>query len=169
MYVTAKTDSFEEFYYRYRQDMYAVAYSILNNTADAEDAVSKTFMKISVSFEKIVKIPPNEIRAYITVITRNTALDIYKGNKRRMNHIEELDDKKASVDINLLERYESEQLIEAIRELPKKYKDIIFLRYLENFTVKEISSMLSISAAAVWKRAERAKKMLKEIIERKGL
>ena len=34
--------------------------------------------------------------------------------------------------------------------------------YVNNYTTKEISEILNISVDAVWKRIERAKKLLKE-------
>lgn len=37
----------EVLYYTYRRLMYKIAYEILNNKHDAEDAVSETFFKIS--------------------------------------------------------------------------------------------------------------------------
>ena len=55
--------------------------------------------------------------------------------------------------------------INAIKELPQMYKDIIYLYYLEEFTTKEIAKMLNISVNTVWKRVERAKRLLKETLE----
>ncbi len=56
---------FEELYLKYRQDIYSVAYSILHNVEDAEDAVQQAFFKIADNFEKIRNIPCQEIKAYI--------------------------------------------------------------------------------------------------------
>lgn len=46
------------------------------------------------------------------------------------------------------------------------YKDIIYLYYLEEFTTKEIAKMLGVTVDTVYKRLERAKKLLKETLER---
>lgn len=155
---------FEELYIKYRQDMYSVAYSILHNIEDAEDAVHQAFFKIANNFEKINKIPCQEIKAYIVIIIRNTAINMYNSNKRKAEHSTELNDDIA-VDIDIFEQFEYGQLVKAVSELPQIYKDIVYLYYLEEFTAKEISKMLDISADTVWKRAERAKKMLKEKLE----
>ncbi len=155
---------FEELYIKYRQDMYSVAYSILHNIEDAEDAVHQAFFKIANNFEKINKIPCQEIKAYIVIIIRNTAINMYNSNKRMAEHSAELND-DISVDADIFEQFEYNQLVTAISELPQIYKDIVYLYYLEEFTAKEISKMLDISADTVWKRAERAKKLLKEALE----
>ncbi|MGN1303636.1 MAG: RNA polymerase sigma factor [Oscillospiraceae bacterium] len=159
---------FEELYIKYKQDMYSIAYSILHNAEDAEDAVHQAFLKIANNFEKVCEIPSQEIKAYIVIIIRNVSINIYNSNKRKSEHITELNDKIA-VEVDFLEQFEYEHLVKAISELPQLYKDIVYLYYLEEFSAKEIAKMLDITADAVWKRAERAKKMLKEKLERKEL
>lgn len=158
-------NKFEQLYLTYRQDMYKIAYSILKNNADAEDAVHQAFLSIANNFEKILEIPRQEIKAYIVIIIRNTAINLYNENKRNAEHTVELNENDVSVDVNFLEQYEYELLINAIKELPQMYKDIIYLYYLEEFTTKEIAKMLNISVNTEWKRVERAKRLLKETLE----
>lgn len=156
---------FEELYIKYKQDMYSVAYSILHNVEDAEDAVHQAFLTIANNFEKVRKIPCQEIKAYIVIIIRNVSINIYNSNKRKAEHSAELND-NVTVDIDVLEQYKYTQLVKVISELPQIYKDIVYLYYLEEFTAKDVAKMLNISVATVWKRAERAKKLLKEALER---
>ena len=158
-------DRFEKLYRMFKQDMYAIAYSILNNKEDAEDAVHQAFVTIADNFEKVNIIPRQEIKAYIVIIIRNISIDIYRGNKRIAERTTTIDD-KISVDIDMLEQYDYQLLLKSISELPEIYKDVMFLRYLEEFTPKEIADMLNITVSTVWKRLERAKKMLKENLER---
>lgn len=156
---------FEQLYIAYRQDMYSIAYSILHNSHDAEDAVHKAFLTIANNFKKISLIPCQEIKSYIVIIIRNTSINIYNSNKRLSERTSELDNCGASVEIDFFEQFEIEELKRAISRLPQIYKDIIYLHFLEGFTVKDISKMLDISREAVWKRIERAKKLLKSILE----
>ena len=156
---------FEKLYRMFKQDMYAIAYSILNNKEDAEDAVHQAFITIADNFEKVNAISCQEIKAYIVIIIRNTSIDIYRSNKKIAERTTAIDD-NISVDINFLEQYDYQLLIKAISELPEIYKDVMFLRYLEEFNSKEIADMLKITVSTVWKRIERAKKLLKENLER---
>ncbi len=156
---------FEQLYLAYRQDMYTIAYSILHNSYDAEDAVHQAFLTIANNFKRISEIPCQEIKGYIVIIIRNTSINIYNSNKRRSERSSELDKCDASVGIDFFEQFELEELKNAISRLPQIYKDIIYLHFLEGFTVKEISKMLSISRETVWKRTARAKKLLKSILE----
>lgn len=159
-------NKFEELYIKHRNDMYNIAFSILHNCEDAEDAVHDAFVSIANNFEKINKISCQEIKYYFVTIVRNVSINLYNSNKRRNKYCEELEDFKTSVDPNIFERFDYQQLIEKILELPPIYRDIIYLYYHEELTAKEISKILKITPETVWKRAERAKKLLKEILEK---
>ncbi|MBQ7031964.1 MAG: sigma-70 family RNA polymerase sigma factor, partial [Bacilli bacterium] len=56
-------------------------------------------------------------------------------------------------------------LLEAILQLPKKYRTIIFLYYYENYKIKEISEILNISVTNIQTILSRARKKLKEILK----
>lgn len=160
--------SFEELYYKYRQRMYAVAYSILQNNEDAEDAVQNAFIAIASNFKKIHKLSGQELKPLLVIIVRNHAINIYNGNKRRAERSAKYKDNRSHVDVNFLENYEYEELINVISELPVIYRDTIFLHFVHGFTPKEIGKMLDIKVEAVWKRLERARKLLRKALNERG-
>lgn len=154
---------FEDLYIKYRQMMYAVAYRILNNSEDAEDAVHQSFLAIANHFKKIQQIPSQELKAYLVIVSKNKAINIYNKNKERAKKSTVMDEAHSvAVDINYLGSFEKEELVRAIKKLPQIYKDIVYLYYLEEFSAKEIAQILDITPETVWKRAERVKGMLKE-------
>lgn len=157
-------NQFSELYIKYRQDMYAVSYSILNNREDAEDAVHETFISIANNFEKIKRIPCQEIKRYFVIIVRNISFNIYNKNKRRIEKCESFEDNQVSVEVDFFENFNHQQLVKSISELPLIYKDIVYLYFLKEMTAKEIAKFLKITPETVWKRAERAKYMLKELL-----
>ena len=59
---------------------------------------------------------------------------------------------------------DKEALIQAIKQLPQEYKDIIFLYELRDFSAKETAKLLGISENLVRVKAHRARKMLKSIL-----
>ncbi len=161
--------SFEELYYKYRQGMYSVAYSVLHNKEDSEDAVQKALLSIANNFEKIKEIPSQEVKAYIVIIVRNHSINIYNSNKRHAKMTVEYADSDVPTEVDFFEYLEFEELIEVISTLPAIYKDIIFLYYLQGLTTKEISKLFDIKLDAVWKRLERARKLLKEELDKRGV
>lgn len=158
-------DLFEKMYIENRQDMYAVAYSVLKKKEDAEDAVHQSFLKIADNFTKISQMPCNELKAYIVIISRNTAINMYNSNKRRAERTAELTDDLSDPDYEYLSEDYS-RLIAAIRQLPQIYKDVLFLYYLQGFSAKQTAVQLGLTANAVRQRALRARQMLREIIEK---
>jgi RNA polymerase sigma-70 factor (ECF subfamily) len=156
---------FEDIYNRYKQQMYSIAYSILNNEADSEDAVHQAFLSLAYNFNKIKTIPCHKLRSYIVIVIRNASINIYNHNKRSAEKSAELDD-NISIDINFFENIELNELAEKISNLPPIYKDILYMHYYNGYTQKEISAMLDISYENVRKRMERAKRLLKTELEK---
>ncbi len=157
---------FEELYLKYRQDMYRIAYSILHNKEDSEDAVHQAFLQISENFDRIRSIPCQEMKPYFVIIIRNASYNIYNKNKKRADFDTESETSGSLIELDYFEKCDYEKLVKKISQLPQKYKDILFLRYVEEFSVKEIARMLDITENTVWKRTERAKIMLKELLEK---
>lgn len=64
------------------------------------------------------------------------------------------------------EEYNREDLSFALDKLPKKYNAVLHLFYYEDLSVEEISEILKIKQANVRMLLTRARRKLKEIIEK---
>ena len=161
-------NQFEQLYIKYKDKMYSIAYGILHNIEDSEDAVHQTFLTIANNFKKINSMPLDETEAYIIVILRNNSIDIFNKNKKTSEHLTKLDENQA-VDIDFFNKIDYHRLIEAILNLPQIYKDVMLMYYLEGFSSKEIAKMFDISINNVCKRLERAKKSLKKELSKEWI
>jgi len=157
-------DKFEELYYTYKQDMYAIAYNILNNNEDAEDAVSQAFFIIAKNFTKISLFSSHELLPYIVIIVKNISRNLYKKNKAEREHTIPVE-YDASFFLETYPEDDYFRLVEAIKKLPQEYKDTVILYYHYDFTAKFVGQKLGISEDAVRKRAERAKAMLRKMLD----
>ncbi|MCM1316437.1 MAG: sigma-70 family RNA polymerase sigma factor, partial [Alistipes senegalensis] len=128
--------------------------------------VHNAFLKIADNFEMIQKFSCQELQSYIVIIVRNSSINIYRKNKKDSEYLAEFDDNQLTIDVNFFENIDRDVLIQTISNLPLIYKDILFLYYVNQYTTKEISKMFDISIDAVWKRIERAKKLLKQELEK---
>ena len=61
---------------------------------------------------------------------------------------------------------ESRRLIRLVRRLPSKYAIALHLHYYEDYSVKEIASILRISEGTVKSRLSRARKQLGDLIKK---
>ncbi len=73
---------FEQIYTQYRKLMYYVAFKILNQEQDAEDAVHTAFLKIAEKIETIEEAVSPRTQSYVCTIAENKAIDLYRLNKK---------------------------------------------------------------------------------------
>lgn len=157
---------FEKLYLEYRQTMYAVAFGILKNEQDAEDAVHAAFLNIAKYYKKVKRIRPENLKAYLVIVVKNTSVNLYRKNENTREHEDSFTDLKETIDY--LERLEYAQLLKIISSLPESSREIMFLFFVEGFNVREIADMLNITQNAVYKRLGRAKKLLREALRKDG-
>lgn len=156
---------FEEYYSLYRQDMYRIAYSILHNYEDAEDAVHEAFIRIANNFTKISQIGSSKVLSYFVIIVRNISIDMIRSKKRRSTI--SIDDETVvvpSID-NIAEQMDYTQLLEMLRALPPIHREVLLL-CARGHKTNEIAELLGISYKAASQRINRARTLFrKQIME----
>ncbi len=113
--------------------LYRIAFKYLNNHDDTLDALQETAYK-AIKYSKKLK---NEAYAstWITRILINTCFQMLKKNKRY--EWVELDER-----VNKGCELESEiELDELILKINSKYRDVIVMKYIEGYKVKEIAEI----------------------------
>ena len=72
-----KKEVFAELYERFEAFMYQVAFSVLQSSSDAEDAVHQVFLKL---LKNDVRLDPSDgrVKAYLGVATKNAALNMLR-------------------------------------------------------------------------------------------
>jgi RNA polymerase sigma-70 factor (ECF subfamily) len=76
----------------------------------------------------------------------------------------EVEDPRPGADVQLSRDEQRERLVAAVRQLPAIYREVITLT-LEGMAYKEISAVLGISETNVGVRLNRARQLLKSILE----
>lgn len=161
-------DRFEELYNTYRQSMYKVAYSILHNREDAEDAVHEAFVCIANKFYIVNTLSVPKLKSYFVIIIRNTSLNIYRKNKKRCEMNENIEDTDIPFDVNFFDKMDYNAILNMIEQLPQINRDVLTLFYVHHIPVKEIAEMFGTSESVIYKRMNRGKKLLKELLEEGG-
>lgn len=161
---------FEELYNRYKQIMFYKAKEVLSDNHLAEDAVHQAFINIIKSLDKIDENNCHKTKAFIVIVTENSAIDMYRKFKKEKNiSIEdveyEIKDMTYSTE-DISEENHENRIINAIASLPLNYSTVIRLKYSHGYNDKEISQILDITEDNVRKRISRGKKKLEEILER---
>lgn len=154
---------FEKVYTKYRYLMLHVAYKILQNHHDAEDAVHQAFISIIENLDNIFDVDSPKTRSYIVIITERKAIDLLRKIQKRQTL--EFNEDISGVEIS----FEMDNPIAtAIAKLPSEYREVLLMRYHNGFSAKEIAAILSMSDSGVRKLIVRAKKALQEFLEKEG-
>lgn len=159
---------FEQIYDAYRGLMFHVAYRILGNTHDAEDAVQQAFLVILDNLGKISEIRCPKSRSFVVTIVERKSIDLYRSKRR--NAVLPLEEEAVNVPSPSEVDAVAERTVfaKAMATLPTRYRELLFLKYDNGYSEREIAAMCSMTEANVSKTIQRAKKKLKAILSEQG-
>jgi RNA polymerase sigma-70 factor (ECF subfamily) len=144
--------------------VYRIAYSVLRNPADAEDATQEIFLRVLRYGKKIAAV--KDQKAWLATIAWRVAVERRKNMAKAATGAEEAGETLVSAgygaDRILLEQERNAVLERLISALPTQLRDALVLSTLEEIAPREVASMLGISEAAVRSRSFRAREILRE-------
>lgn len=146
----------EEVMSRFSDMVFRVALSRTGNYNDAEDITQEVFLKY---IQKDKKYEDWEhIKAWLIRVTANLSKNLVNSAWHR--HTTTLED---GMDVEV-ESPEVSEILEAVQQLPEKYREIIRLYYIKGYRVEEISRQLMMNESTVKTRLSRGRKKLREIL-----
>jgi len=154
-----------QIYNQYCDGMYAVAMRFVKDSMEAEDIVQEAFIK---AFAKLHQYKAEvAFGAWLKRIVINKSIDLLKSKKQHLLQLEEVHLKV--VDDNddnwfVEDTITLDEVKEAIKKLPEKYKYVVMLYLVEGYDHQEISEILSISEVASRTQLSRGKVKLKELL-----
>lgn len=159
---------FEQLYIKYKHKMINRANIILKDQYLAQDCAHKAFIKLAENINKIQDIDSNSTKSYVITITENVAIDMYRKNKKeKIINYEEIDltiyqAEKKQIDLK-------DDIEQALMNIPLEDMTIIKLKYIHNYSTKEIAKILKISEKALQKKLERGREKLKQELKKIGV
>ncbi|MBI5728350.1 MAG: sigma-70 family RNA polymerase sigma factor [Candidatus Magasanikbacteria bacterium] len=158
-------DAFGKVYDRYVAQVYRFVFFKLNNKEEAEDVVSEVFLK-TWQYMTAQPIEVKSIQHLLYRIARNQIVDVYRRRARRPEDNLEAAAELASaenIEQALAERQTLERTIQEIKKLKQEYQEVIFLRYVEELSIREIAMILGKNGPSVRVLLHRAIKKLQSI------
>jgi RNA polymerase sigma-70 factor, ECF subfamily len=153
----------------YAATLYRVAYSVLRNAADAEDAVQETYLRVLRHKDDLGEI--RDARVWLVRIVWNVVLD----RKRRAKTRPETDDiadvarMLPAAGLTAEERAVSaqrhEQVLYAVQQLPEKEQRVLMLSAFEELSSVEIAEVLGTTESTVRSRLFRARNLLAALLD----
>jgi len=154
---------------QYASTLYRVAYSVLRNAADAEDAVQEAFLRVLRHRETLGEV--RDQRVWLIRIVWNVVLD----RKRRMKTRPETDDVTELARVLPAEGLSAEERVAAaqhharvlacIERLPAKERQVLTLSAFEELTSVEIAAVIGITESSVRSRLFRARNLMAGLLD----
>lgn len=154
-------EKFAEIVDLYTDSLFKIAYSICKNKQDSEDAVQNSFLKIYKSKKEFES--DEHIKNYLIKVTINNCKRnfISSWNKKVI-----LVDEFSSNDFYTIDKNEEYyDVYKAVMSLPQKYRIVVHLYYYEDYSIKEISKLISQKETTVQTQLMRARLKLKNILK----
>lgn len=157
---------------QYERMIYNLGLKLLGNQEEAECVLQDTFLKVLQSLHGFKE--NSQLSTWIYRIASNQALMKLRTRKRQYtssiltedNNSNDYSDFNKTIDKtplhDLLNSELKEKMKSAIDILPPKYKSVFVLKDVEGLSLKEVSSMLSLSLPAVKSNLHRARIFLRE-------
>jgi RNA polymerase sigma-70 factor (ECF subfamily) len=174
-YLAGDEKSLEVLFGRYLKPIYGFTYRYVGSGQDAEDVTQETFVKVWRNLKKFDQ--QKSFKTWIFSIAKNTALDFLKKkkaipfsefeNEEGENMITETLADPSSLPHELLEKAGMAQVLtSAMEKLSPKYRMVLFLRYNDHFTFREIAEIFDESLNTIKSRHRRALVMLKNLLSK---
>lgn len=145
----------KELFERYSDMIYRISISYGKNEYIAEEVVQEVFLRY------LKKKPQFENSEHEKAWFIRVALNCCKSMLQTawFRKVEPLKE-----DLQAAESWKEEEneLFETLMELPPKYRIVLYLRYYEEYQVKEIAGLLGITPNLASARLSRAKKLMKQ-------
>jgi RNA polymerase sigma-70 factor (ECF subfamily) len=168
--------AFAELVDLYKDKIYHLAYRMLNNKHEAEDAVQETFLRVYTNLHRYDE--QQKFSTWIFRIGTNHCIDRLRKRKHSAYSLDaEMPDGEGNDYYSMLPGHENTpekqiilsetqlQIRKAIDALPEKYKSVVILRYLQDMSLQEISDVLDMPVTTVKTRVHRGREYLRKRLE----
>ena len=149
--------------------LWKAAFVLLDNSADAEDAVQETILRACRAYGSFRG--GSSPTTWMYAILMRVAADFRRG-RRPMEALDEdrrhLPARTMTPDALAEADDESRRLLEHLRALPHRQKEIVTLFYLEDLSYQQVAGALGVSVGTVKSALSRARAALRETLTAGG-
>lgn len=143
----------------YADMVYRLAVLNMKNVPDAEDVFQEVFLKL-LRYKKTI-ISEEHLKAWLIRVTLNQCKSkaMLNWNKRVVS-LDEVAEASAPE-----EKEDYSEVYEAVRNLPQKYREVIYLYYYDGYKINEIADILQRSEATIKTQLSRGRGLLNNTLK----
>lgn len=173
---TQNREAYRELFGRYQKKLFTYVFHLVGNKDETDDILQNVFQK---TFKNIEHFDTSrKFSSWIYRIAHNEAVNFLKRKSKRYTvSWEDVSTSKDKLEIatndELMEdKFMREQIVkevdDAMLKLPKKYQQVLKLRYFQEYSYDVISGILNKPVNTVGTLINRAKRKLLEVIREKN-
>lgn len=156
---SAAHQAIQSLYELYADDIFRYAKITLGDTSQAYDVVQEVFLRAFRSWLHYRQ--DANAKTWLMSIARNCIYDVFRKKRTERNFLSSYDPPQPRDEADVVEAIlEIKQLLYAVKQ---EYRQVIFLRYIEDLSMRETATILGWSEAKVRTTTHRAMKKLREI------
>jgi len=149
----------------YQKPVYNLAYRLLGNSVEAEDAAQEAFIRAYTRLETYD--PSRKFSSWILSIASHYCIDMLR---RRRGNVMSVDELPPMVDLSMPKAMQPEQVViqgqvadevqQLLDTLAPSYRTPVILRYWYDMSYKEIAETMSVTESTIKTRLHRARAKL---------
>lgn len=144
--------------------------SFVGNLSVSEELCEETFVLLGTKKPKDKGV--GSFKTWLYTIGRNITIDYLRKQKRKkeisLESVLELSDEEKAFEDSFIKEDEKRILYNALKNLKREYRQVLWLIYFEDFSSKEVATVMKKSVHAVETLAYRARNALKSELEKEG-
>lgn len=168
--IQGDSEAFGELVLLYQRPVFNLAYRMLSNAKEAEDAAQEAFVK---AYTNLHRYDVNRsFKTWLLSITSNHCIDRLRKRRLTWLSIDEplpphpaLVSSQESPEAATLHQEMSEQIQQLLDHLSDDYRLVVILRYWYDYSYAEMAAMLDTTESAIKSRLFRARQTLAGLIE----
>jgi RNA polymerase sigma-70 factor, ECF subfamily len=159
----------------YQGPVYNLAYRMLGNSGEAEEAAQEAFIR---AFTRLHTYDPSrKFSTWILSITSNYCIDLIRKRRATLLSLEEplpphpalMSDRTENPEAQAVNN-EREALVQSLlARLPEDYREAVVLRYWYDLSYEEIAEMTDTTVSAIKSRLFRARRQMAEVTSEDGM
>ncbi|GAA2066183.1 SigE family RNA polymerase sigma factor [Streptomyces albiaxialis] len=139
---------------------------LLDDTASCEDVVQEAFIRVHSARTRVRD--PEKVSAYLRQTVVNLSRAALRHRIRRLKLLSKPMPDMASAEEGACDRLERDRLVEALRDLQRRQREVLVLRYFADMSESEVAETLGISRGAAKAYASRGIAALRTAMEAAG-
>jgi RNA polymerase sigma-70 factor (ECF subfamily) len=169
--LSGNRDSFSQLMHRYAGAVYGLAYRMLGNAHDAEDASQEIFLRAYAHLARFDR--SRRFSTWLLSIGSNYCVDRLRRQRYSWLTLDDvaytLPSTQRGPESRAILQEQREVVQRALEQLPENYRLVTVLRYWQDLSYQEIAEITGLTESTIKTRLHRARHMLAERLEAMGV